>query len=491
MHDVQLEDRLRRALHSEADSLPFTLTPDVLEIRLAARRRVAFNQRLTLLAAAGLAVVAVGVGAFLLNRQPEETVTVSPSPTQVAPSPSGEPVVPAPSTSAAPSPEPSFELPPTPTPRPGEALGAPNDAVIVTYVGDPLRPERIDVTLTTVDAAAFETEFQQRPLVSLPGIANFGPGYQFDAAPPRFSRAGWLAVGVTEPSAGGHEIMIFDLRSGAPSVLIQGNIAAAAWNGGSILAIAGQFPMRLFDAATGSDSTVEFGDNIRLIEGGGDAGSEPPQWTADGTGFLTRSGADTESSGNPGVTTLDGIFNQTDAAPPILQSTGVERHWGADWSSVGIGCPTEGGAPGCTLFTTAARDGVTNEGDVTTWYAEDDGLGTIVAAEWDAEGDGLWLLVNRPTESPTTFVVMHADVPRQFSDATSVSMPNGVVPILVGMRDAEATADDRVFMFTGSDAPSLLSSAASADGSRTSFGGASMFVGWAGEQTAYPSLVGQ
>ena len=205
---------------------------------------------------------------------------------------------------------------------------------------------------------------------------------------------------------------------------------------------------------------------------------------------LTRSGADSESSGNPGVTTLDGIFHQTDAAPPILQATGVERHWGADWSSVGTGCPTEGGPPGCTVFTTAARDGVTNEGDVTTWYAEDDGFGTIVAAEWDAEGDGLWLFVNRATESPTTFVVMHADVPRQFSDVTSVSMPNSVAPILVGMRDAETTADDRVFMFTGSGAPSLLSSAASADGSRTSFSGASMFVGWAGEQTAYPGVVG-
>jgi hypothetical protein len=488
MHDVQLEDRLRRALRGEADTLPFTLTPDVLEIRLAARRRAAFNQRLAILVAAGLAVVAVGVGAVLLNRE-DDAVVVPPNPSAspiASPSP-----LPSGSTppSVEPSPEPSFELPPSPTPRPDGALGAPNDAVIVTYVGDPLRPERIDVSLMTVDAGAFETQFQPRPLVSVPGIANFGPGYTFDTAPPRYSPGGWLAVGVTEPASGGHEIMIYDLRSDAPAFLIQGNVAPASWNGGSLLAIGGQFPTALFDAATGSASTVAFGDNIRLIEGGGgELDAEAPQWTADGTGLLTRSGADSATSGNPGVTTLDGAFSQTDAAPPILQSTGVERFWSPDWASAGAGCPTEGGPPGCTVFTTAAANGLTNEGEVTTWYAEDDGLGSIVdVVEWDAAGDGLWLLVNRNSESPDTFVLMHADQPRQWSDVTTIVMPEGVVPNLVGMRDAEATADDRVFLFAGSDARGFLAAAASADGSRSSFDGNATFVGWAAAQPPYAS----
>jgi hypothetical protein len=55
--------------------------------------------------------------------------------------------------------------------------------------------------------------------------------------------------------------------------------------------------------------------------------------------------------------------------------------------------------------------------------------------KWDAEGDGLWLLVNRTTESPATFVLMHAE---------------------------------------------------SADGSQTTFNGSSMFAGWATAQPAYP-----
>jgi hypothetical protein len=81
---------------------------------------------------------------------------------------------------------------------------------------------------------------------------------------------------------------------------------------------------------------------------------------------------------------------------------------------------------------------------------------------------------------------MHADEPRQWSDVASIVMPDGAVPFLVGMRDAEPAADDLVFLFASSDDPSGLSAAASADGSQTTFNGSSLFAGSATAQPAYP-----
>lgn len=495
MHDVQLEEQLRRALLAEADSLPFTLTSDTLEIRLAARRRTTFNHRLTLVMAAGLAVIAVGVGAYLLNRETNETVPVSPSPTASAPAPSAGPSE-SPSASEAASPEPSPAASPTPGTRPTGALGEPDDAVMVTFVGDPINPDRIDVSLMRVDAGAFETQFEQRPLVSLPGIESVAPGYRVEATPPKYSPDGWLAISVTESTAGLHSIVLYDLRSGSPVQRVQGNLATAAWNGGSVLAIGGQSTLRLFDAATRTESAIEFGDNIRLIEGGGgELTSEPPQWTADGTGILTRSGADDDFSGNPGVTTtLDGSFHQTDLVPELLQTTGVERHWGADWTSLGGGCPTEGGPPGCVIETTASAGGVTNAGDTTTWYQEDDGLGRILNAEWDASGYGLWLTVDRAPEAAPTreIAVMHASQPSTWRDVVTFPMELSVndYPGLAGLRDAGPTEDGQLFLFGVPFGAGPLQLAAAGHGVHQTFDGSSWFAGWAGEQTPYPGLIG-
>jgi hypothetical protein len=59
MHDTRLEDQLRSALRTEGHALPFTVTPEELERRLALRRRERVGRRMTLMAA-GVATVAIG-----------------------------------------------------------------------------------------------------------------------------------------------------------------------------------------------------------------------------------------------------------------------------------------------------------------------------------------------------------------------------------------------------------------------------------------------
>ena len=470
MHDVQLEDNLRRALRAEADSLPFTLTPDELQVRLAARRRASFNHRLAVLAAAGLAVVAVGVGAFMLSRPPDEQVVVPASPTaSSSESPASAPA----SGSPAPTPVPAQSAEPTPPPPPRSSgpIGAGNDAVIVTTAGDPAHPTRIDVSLVTVDAGALESTLQPRLLASFDTNA-IPAGFEADQSPPRYSQDGWLAFGIVESASKAKSILIYDLRSpDAASWMIPGDIAAAAWDGGSTLAVAETRQIRLWNADSESSSTVPLPDAVFVGPDG------VPQWTDSRDGFLAQSGVDAPFS--YGVLGMDGTFTATEIASPALQSTGVERRWNQDWSDTSIGCPTEGGPPGCSVSVVKAG------GESTQWYAEDDGLGSIVAVEWDASTYGMWLVVRRPGEGSGTYVVMHAAEPDKWQDRTTFEASPDTNPSFVGLRDAGPTEDLTMFVFA--DVGGRLA-IASGDGVRGSTNGT--FVGWAGQQTPYPGLIG-
>ena len=84
MHDSNLEERLRSMLRQEGDSLPFTITTDELDRRLALRRRQRHGQRLSLMAA-GLAILAVGaVFAFGSGWLRSTNVATDPSPSPTA-----------------------------------------------------------------------------------------------------------------------------------------------------------------------------------------------------------------------------------------------------------------------------------------------------------------------------------------------------------------------------------------------------------------------
>lgn len=86
MHDSEFEDRLRRALRSDVESLPFILSADVVERRLAGRRSVRRAQYGALAVAASVAVV---IGSALLVGRPSN------APIGGTPVPSAEPSQPA------------------------------------------------------------------------------------------------------------------------------------------------------------------------------------------------------------------------------------------------------------------------------------------------------------------------------------------------------------------------------------------------------------
>ena len=480
MHDVQLEDRLRRALRQEADTLPFTITADQIEIRLAARRRAAFNQRLAILAAAGLAVVAVGVGAFLLNQNSEEVVTPTPSPT-VLPSPSAPPSasVPPPSESPAPSeapsPAPTTPLPSTRTTTP---IGAANDAVLVKFIGTRSHPDRIDVSLIRFDAGAFETNPQPRPLVSFEMDA-LTANFVFSGSAPKVSPDGWLAVGVTDPTTGDQLTLVYDLRDANKDAWGAGGpIEAAAWGPGAALAAVDERTMYVGYAGDRLPSFFfEIPPDVSVRKPDADSRQKAPQWLADGSGFLAWRGNEF------GRLSLDGSFEPADVPAPQFQVSGVERQWGADGSEMSTGCPTEGGPPGCSVSNSIGG------GPATAWYVTDSGLGNIVEDAWDAEGNGLWLVVNRTSVSRSTFVLMHADAPNEFIDIAEFNVEldaEGNFPFLVGIRDAEPTADDQLFLFGTHDSAGSVVVALSADGARASDEDFGQFAGWAANQPAYP-----
>ena len=134
MPDTSFEDRLRSALHDDADAQPFTISAAELERRATARRRDRNGQRLTLMAA-GIAAVAIGTLVAFGNGWlrmpsaggivPAPVATASPeasAPPESSAPPDASPTLPSPSANGAPSPTPTGEsLPCTQLGRTGGA----------------------------------------------------------------------------------------------------------------------------------------------------------------------------------------------------------------------------------------------------------------------------------------------------------------------------------------------------------------------------------
>ena len=365
------------ALQSEADSLPFTLTADVLEIRLAARRRSACNQRLTFVAAAGLAVVAVGVGAFLFNRavgRDGDGLAERRSPIE---QPVNHPVwIPA-SRASRLRPSQASSSPPTPHPAAsGAGLGAPNDAVIVTYVGDPLQPERIDVSLMTVDAGGVrDRSSSQRPSCRSPVSRTSAPGYQFDTAPPRVQPGGLAR----RRGDRGRVPRDHDLRPpvGHPGLAYPGRHSCGSverW----LRARRRPGPdLRLYDAWT----QPVFADNIPgMCSSRVAAPTLAPSPRAD----ESRTGQEFSRPRRvrPPETLWSNIARRhvhpdtiAAADPPVDRN---RAPLGRRLVLRGHRLPDRGRPPGCSVWTDIGG------GPITTWYEEDDGLGRILEVEWDA-----------------------------------------------------------------------------------------------------------
>jgi hypothetical protein len=91
MDDTKLEERLRRALRTEGDSIPLGVTSDQLQMRVRLRRSERTNRRLAVGMAAAL-VAAIGAGGLLLaNRGITPPVGNSAAPS-ASPEPSASPL---------------------------------------------------------------------------------------------------------------------------------------------------------------------------------------------------------------------------------------------------------------------------------------------------------------------------------------------------------------------------------------------------------------
>jgi hypothetical protein len=431
------------------------------------RRRTASR----LFVGAALAAVAISVSAIALF-PPVDRTDVAPSP---GASSVGSPSSPA---SASPVSSGSPAASGAPVVRASGPLGAANDAVIVQVAGDTERPEAIEVSLVTLDAGAFETQLQPRLIARLPGSA-IPEGLILNVARASYAQDGWLALDVVDATTLERSILIFDLRApGDAPWLFPASLRTGSWGPRSVLAVPGQGEIRLYDPngkTTGSapvPTGVIIGDTT-------DEGIVPPTWLADGSGFLAWQGGTVRQLGR---LDLGGDFLPATEPPAVFQSTGRERRWAANGTELSIGCPTEGGPPGCTVFS-----GV-NGGEAEIWYTETSGNGSIQDYGWDAEGDGMWFLLGRVTgEGPMTVALAHAEVPGELVDVVvrTLQQPGDDGFEMLGIQDAAPILDGRHVLIGPKGANVQI--AVSGDGSVASFPDDTWFSGWAADQGPYPA----
>ena len=431
--------------------------------------------RRSLIAAAALAVTGVAVGGILLSPRPPTTGATSPSPSSAESATSS--AVGSASPSWVGSARPSSPGPST-AGRRGEPLGAPNDAVLIRLVGDQQRPDAIEVSLVTLDTRGFEAKLEPRVIASLPGSA-IPEGLMLAATAPKYGQDGWLALGASDKAASRPSILVFDLRApDKPPWLVSGRIGSASWGPGVQLAVSGRPSIELHDLSSCSRQPMSLAPEIVL----GDTTEEgpvAPTWLADGSGFLAWHGG---SQRQLGKVDLDGRFEALDNPPAVFQSTGRERRWSAAGTETAIGCPTEGGPPGCDVVS-----GV-NGGEAEVWYSETSGGGTIQDYAWDAEGDGLWFLLERVTgEGPLAHDVVHFDIPGQPTEVASMSLEAAGDRSfeIQGIGDAASNLDGRHVLIGPKG--STVQVAVSGDGGIATFQDGAWFAGWAADQGPYPA----
>ena len=217
MHDANLDERLRSVLRQEGDGLPFTITTDELERRLALRRRERNGRRLSLMAA-GLAAVAVGtifaLGSGWLANAPVVGTDATPSP--------------APTTPVAPSASPAPSATPEATPRAANPLGAVGQAVLVTPIGENnVRPDSFEVT--RFDPATGATV----NLATIPGSVIPEDGWRDQDGPPKISTTGFLAIPFSRgPSTDDYKpaIAIVDIPAPGANPWIIDGYTPVAWD---------------------------------------------------------------------------------------------------------------------------------------------------------------------------------------------------------------------------------------------------------------------
>ena len=423
-----------------------------------------------LLIAAGTGMV-VAAAAIIVAGGPDGA-TVMPSPGATS----------SPASSGGPSPSavgsPSAEPPPVPSVRPTEPLGTVNDAVIARVVGSGDRPEAVEVALVTLDAGAFETQLQPRVIARLAGSA-IPEGYVLNSPAATYGQGGWIGLDLLESSTRDRSILVYDLRApdNAPWV-VPGLITGASWGPDSVLAVNGEGEIELYGPDGKTVEPVSVPDGVVTHDSDLQA-MAPPFWLADGSGFLAW-------RRDPGLQfgRLDrgGTFAPADVPPPVFQTTGRERRWGADGSELTLACPQAGESEGCEVQ--VAREGAAP----VVWFSAESRPGVIHDYAFDAAGEGVWFLLERVTgEGPVAYDLAHADAPGEWIEVASTALdePSDAGLEILGIQDAAPTLDGRNVLIGPRGGDVLI--VASGDGSRESFERGWFFAGWAADQGPYPA----
>jgi hypothetical protein len=432
------------------------------------------NRRLLVGAATG-AVALGAIAALMLSWRSDRTGAATPTGTALA-SPSGL-------ASASPSPSSVASASVAPTAsasgRSSGALGAANDAVIVrTIGGDVGRPDEVEVSLVTLDAAAYEVGLQPRVIARIPG-AVVPSEVELVPGGPKYGQDGWLAIegGLAAEPFGGR-VVIFDLRDpDAEPWVVPGEPGGSAWGPGSVLAIADEGRVHLHDARSRTSRSIEVPAGV-VVSSADSPMHFPPTWLADGSGFATWQDGD----GAFGRLGLDETHTEAAAPAPIFQSTGRERRWSPGGMELTFACGQDAGPESCAV---SAAHGSSAP---VVWWTAGSGGGVVQDYVWDATGAGAWLLTERVTgEGPVTYALAHATAPNAWTDVSVMALeqPSDGGFEIQGIADAAPTLDGRHVLIGPQG--STVQVTVSGDGSRISFDEGAWFAGWAADQGPYPA----
>ena len=449
MHETNLEERLRSLLRREGDGLPFTITTDELERRLALRRRARNGQRLGLLAA-GLAVMAVGsvfaLGSGWLRGS------------NVAADPSASP-------SAIPAPTPA----PTPavTPRPTDRIGSVGIAVLVTPTGeDSRRPNTFE--LTTVDPSTGTAT----ALATIPGRILPEDGWlDGGERPPQVTATGWLAIPFTRgpnEDERGPAIAIVDIRAAAAEPWIIDGYEIRGWNPADELVVEQQSTVSIASPASRSVERVAIqGDAARVSAISADAA----------TPFLATSSDEAERRG---YLDLDGNFTASDDQPAVYQRTGRERPVGADGHGLGPACDSgpDDASSGCWLVeTNAAHE------PIATWVDIEAESGFHDFA-WASDGKSAWLLLDGGTVGGGAVASLaYSASPGARVERARIDFAKGASPTILGFADEPAPGSATVVAI--GDRDGFTRAFVLENGTVVMQEGTAWFAGWADDPAPY------
>jgi hypothetical protein len=451
MHDTSIEDRLRGTLRAEADALPFSITSDELERRLALRRRERAGRRTALLAA-GLAAVIVGGGLVLtINPFRGTQVATTPRPSVI---PSSLPSGPA-------SGQPAVS--PQPSPRDRGPLGSVGQAILVTPIGDGTHPTSFDVL--RFDPVTGSTE----NVATVPGSILPEDGWiDGGEGAPMVSLDGYLAIPFTRgPNMDDSHpaIAVVDLRDPTSEAWILDGYLEPRWGRNDDLLIRSQGASIDFASA----ATREVVRRAALADD-----VTPVWWSATDDAAFVATRGDTW-----GAVDARGEFTALKDLPAVYQRTGRERPTGVANHTIGMGCDSGATGGACVLGEWDASD----QPPIRTWFTASPDADPIDQV-WASDGKSLFILLSQPKQGDRQpFELVYASKPTARTRVGTIELPVSSSPAILGI--ASGPTAGRPSTFAIGDRDGNVQAFILADGTVSLQDGTAWFAGWAGEPEPY------